>query len=122
MQNRGNLDWRLELAQPTVGERIREKREEKGWSRSDLAEMLDVTHTAVWNWEERGMVPRKALLEKIAKTLGVHGRYLRDGGANPAPSHSAGVAETIENARQDIAKLLGVPLFRVKLILEVSSG
>jgi transcriptional regulator with XRE-family HTH domain len=122
MQTRGNLYRRIDVAQPSVGERIREKREEKGWSRSDLAEMLDVTHTAVWNWEERGMTPRKAMLAKIAKTLAVNERYLREGGDKPALSHSVGVAETIENARQDVAKLLGVPLFRVKLTLEVSSS
>lgn len=106
----------------TMGERIRIAREKKGWSRADLAKAVGVTQTAAWNWEERGMTPRGQMLAKLAKALGLTERQLRgaiDATSKEAPGTVTGI---LEDCRQRIAVELGVPLYRVRVTMELTSG
>jgi transcriptional regulator with XRE-family HTH domain len=48
-------------------------------SASDLARLADVTPTAVWNWENRDVVPRKETLARIATVLHVTREWLLNG-------------------------------------------
>lgn len=60
-------------------DRLRDTREARSMSASDLARLLGVTPTAVWNWEKNGVVPRHDTLVQIAQVLGVTTEFLRAG-------------------------------------------
>lgn len=63
----------------TFSQRLRETREARSMSASDLARLADVTPTAVWNWEKNGVVPRRETLAQVAQVLGVTKEFLRTG-------------------------------------------
>jgi transcriptional regulator with XRE-family HTH domain len=101
-----------------IGERIRSIREKRQMSASELARLVHVTPTAVWNWENSGTRPRQGALSSIARVLGVTNDFLLSGNAEAAPSGET-VAEIIEEARSKIAKTTGFALERVKLHVEL---
>lgn len=55
----------------TVGEIIRKKRRELGWTQAKLAERMDVSYQAVSKWEKGLSMPDAALLPALAAALGV---------------------------------------------------
>jgi transcriptional regulator with XRE-family HTH domain len=110
------------MAGSTIGERIREAREKKGWSRADLAQAVNVTQTATWNWERRGMRPRGEMLAKLAKALGVSERYLKGAVETGTKAGPNNITEILEECRQRIAVELGVPPYRVRVVMELTSG
>lgn len=104
-----------------VGQRIRQVREARKITASELARQAGVTPTAVWNWENNETAPRRPAFGKVAAALGVSEDYLLTGDeeTGEAPgSKDSSVAEIIEQTRVRIAKLTGFRLDRVKLHLE----
>jgi transcriptional regulator with XRE-family HTH domain len=70
----------------TIGTRIREAREAKGLTRSELAKLAGpVSHVAVSQWEADQTRPRDARLEKIAAVLDVDYNWLRAASGTPPP-------------------------------------
>jgi transcriptional regulator with XRE-family HTH domain len=53
------------------GSKLRELREEKLWSRLELARRLNVSDPQVGRWESGKCAPRGKTVKKIAKVLGV---------------------------------------------------
>ncbi|MCJ2035907.1 helix-turn-helix domain-containing protein [Methylobacterium sp. J-068] len=107
------------MATRTMAERIKCKRESLGLSKADLARAVNVTTTAVWNWEENGSKPRKDVLQEIAKALQVSQEYIISGDKSDKESLAQAPAEIIRLAEIKIAALNGVPADRVKLRLEI---
>jgi transcriptional regulator with XRE-family HTH domain len=107
-----------------IGHRIKALRERLGLSKSKLALMCCVTTTAVWNWEENGIVPRSEAFKLAAAALGVSESYLRTGDGNGAPSNPTmrTVAMILDEARNEIATITGVPLSDVYLKMEFVSN
>lgn len=60
----------------SIGSRMRERRQELGLSRSELAERLGVTNTAVSNYETGYSVPKIDIMFKIFKVLDCDANYL----------------------------------------------
>lgn len=54
-----------------MGEKIRELRETRGLSQSDLAEALGVNQSTISNWERGKMEPTIYNVRRIADALGV---------------------------------------------------
>jgi transcriptional regulator with XRE-family HTH domain len=54
-----------------LGHSIKEAREAKGWTQSDLAVRLDVTRLTICYWETGKRTPRPRRMPGIAKTLGL---------------------------------------------------
>nr|CAP48298.1 putative integron gene cassette protein [uncultured bacterium] len=54
-----------------IGELIKARRLELGYSSATVAKHLGITAQAVSNWERQGKSPAKALLPKIADLLGI---------------------------------------------------
>ena len=52
-----------------LGQRIKEKREQLGFSQDKLARILNVTPQTVYRWEKGKAVPRPELLEKICRVF-----------------------------------------------------
>ena len=63
----------------TVGSRIREARESKGWTQDDLAQRLSTSRTLVSSWEGDKTVPRGGTRLKIANAMDVSTEWLRVG-------------------------------------------
>lgn len=103
---------------PTVGSRIEEIRKSRGMSKSQLAQLVKVSPTAVWNWEENGVTPRPAMTKTIAKALGVTEAFLL-AGQTTAP-HLRTASEIIAAAAAEIATLNGVPLSKVKIDWQIA--
>lgn len=64
--------------QNNLGKRVKFKREQKGWSQSQLADKAGVSQGAI-SQLEKGMSESTRHLSKIAKALGVTTEYLTDG-------------------------------------------
>jgi transcriptional regulator with XRE-family HTH domain len=110
-----------------LGERIAEARQKRGLSASEFARRMQVTPTAVWNWEKNGITPRNPTLSAIAAMLKVSEEFLRSGDSNAAVAGTVApvdklvgftVAESIERAKREIALAAGLPIDRVKLSVE----
>lgn len=53
------------------GERLRQLRTARCWSKVDLAKRLDVADPQIGRWESGKAVPRGAMVKRLAKVLGV---------------------------------------------------
>jgi transcriptional regulator with XRE-family HTH domain len=124
-------------SEDAVGKRIRDCRESKKISQSELAKLVGLSPAAIWNWESKGRVPRRKTLARVADALKVSEEYLSEGSESVEPpsadvltdiarsdhsrSHSEPGSETIaaelERARARIAELAGFELSRIKLKL-----
>lgn len=86
---------------------------------SDLAHVLSVTPTAVWNWEKQGVHPRPRALDALAKALGVTTAYLLTGVGHPSPSATETAADVTSVGaakaafKKAIAKANGVSIDHV---------
>jgi ribosome-binding protein aMBF1 (putative translation factor) len=54
-----------------LGRAVRDLREQRGWSQSQLAEAAGMTQSAVARFEAGGTVPTLAVLERMARALDV---------------------------------------------------
>src|SRR5215212_5708708 len=101
-----------------LGSRIQAAREERGFTRKELARRVGVTQTAVWYWENQGKRPRPALLPVLTRVLGVNEDFA-DANSKPAPRT---VASILYEARTQIADIIGVTRSRVALEIKLISG
>jgi transcriptional regulator with XRE-family HTH domain len=124
-------------SEDAVGKRIRDCRESKKISQSELAKLVGLSPAAIWNWESKGRVPRRKTLARVADALKVSEEYLSEGSESAEllatdvstdtsrveqpRSHSEPGSDTIaaelERARARIAELAGFELGRIKLKL-----
>lgn len=79
----------------TIGERIKEAREDKGITCNALATLLGVGSSTTYNWEHGISEPRNLeMRQKIADTLGVTERWLSSGlGEKSAEKHEENVVQ-----------------------------
>ncbi len=61
MENAVALDW---------GARLRRERERRGWSREELARLINGPPHNIYRWEEKGHKPRADIREKLVKIFG----------------------------------------------------
>lgn len=66
----------MELKEKIIGKRIKECREDVDLSQKELAELIDVTPSAVNQYEKGEKIPSTETLLKLAKALGVATDYL----------------------------------------------
>lgn len=57
------------------GEKMKEIRELNGLSRKELADKLDITEQAVWQYENEKFLPRIEILNKLREFFAVEMRY-----------------------------------------------
>lgn len=61
----------MELAIPTLGERIKAFRKSKGFTNSELAEYFGISYSSLSNWINSRFSPDAENLEKINKAMGI---------------------------------------------------
>jgi transcriptional regulator with XRE-family HTH domain len=67
-------NYRQELLSQTAlafGRLVRQKREEKGFTRSRLARLLDVDTQLIQRWETGKRLPLRRSMESLVKVLGI---------------------------------------------------
>lgn len=113
----------------TLGSRIRELREGRGLSRSDLARNSGVTFAAVYQWEERNREPRREVLNAVAEALGVSASYLVSGKDEEPVKRTRKVEkgktdmpELLRDAQERFASAMGLPSHRIRVTVEVIIG
>lgn len=60
----------------TTGERIAQKRHEKGWTQHDLAKKLGLNSKSVKDWESGVSLPSAKTIVKLCQLLNVSSDYL----------------------------------------------
>ena len=106
--------------QHKIGSRIRSAREARGMSKSELARLVKVSPTAVWNWEENDRKPHSETLTSLAKVLAVSPEYLfsGNGASTDIERNKETVADVVEDARSRIARLTGFAPEKVRIRVE----
>ena len=85
----------------SFGERLRRKREELGMSRSELADRLGVSRSAIGNYETGVSAPKEEVLLRLFDALGVDPNYLyRDSFRAPAELFNAEERRLLEKFRR----------------------
>lgn len=82
------------------GERLRQLRTDKKWSRSRLAEQTGVHHTQIGRYETKGAQPSAEVLSKLATALSVSADYLASGSMNEQASERLQDAELLQQFRK----------------------
>lgn len=104
----------------SFGRRLERKLNERGFSGSQLANLVGVSPMAVSNWRNGKTFPRDDALERLAQVLGTSIPFLRDGTgdvtASTVPqSASRTQAQIIADARREIADIAGLPVSQVNI-------
>jgi transcriptional regulator with XRE-family HTH domain len=109
-----------------ISARIRDLREKRGLTRSQLASAVGVTFAGVFNWEEKDREPRIDTLTRLAEVLGVSAHYLMTGKEGPKQAEPPKAAKTIDallkKAQSDFAAAMGLPRERVRVTVEEIIG
>ena len=74
----------------SVGQRIRDTRQQRGWTQDALAEAVGVSRSAVAQWETDRAGQVRGNLARIAAALGVSVEFLLQGEDKRAPALAAG--------------------------------
>ncbi len=72
----------------TLGSRIKELRQAKGLTQSDLAKILNVTNKSISFWETDEKTPRMGKLEELAEYFNTTKSYLIEGKAAETPGNN----------------------------------
>lgn len=101
--------------------RLKQKMNEKRINQSTLARRLNVTPTAVWNWENGNATPRQKTMSRLAQVLGADENWLRGGATvtEAAAEQIDSVGDEIERMQELVAELTGVEPGRVKIRIEI---
>jgi len=96
-----------------LGKRLRQAREEKGWTQTYVAKMLGLTSQALSNYERGERDPDTPLLNRLAKFYEVSTDWLLNGKSNNksiADSHEPTHAEIEKVIRDAQINFDGAPL------------
>jgi transcriptional regulator with XRE-family HTH domain len=111
-------------AKQAFAKRVASLREERELTQVELGKMVGVTGTCVWNWEGGNTFPRQGAMTKLAHALGTSADYLSSGkgpSSTAKPDGSAStrlLADIIMEARQSVATAAGVPVNKVRVVLD----
>lgn len=88
------------MEKKTVAEVLRELREERGWSKNQLAKIVGVSKTAVTMWESGTRKPNRTMSEKLCELYSVDYNYLH------------GTSE-IRNSYGEAKDLVQIPIYKL---------
>ncbi|WP_187335472.1 helix-turn-helix transcriptional regulator [Novosphingopyxis iocasae] len=110
-----------------IGRKIKHFRELAGLSKSELARRVEVSPTAVNNWEENGVVPRIEVAHKLSEVLEVSFVQLMSSNRKWEPDQTSARpksegpelsrGERLDQHRRQIAALFDVPAERVDIVI-----
>lgn len=98
------------------GARLARLRRGQGLSKTDVAEHLGISITAICHWEQDRSRPRSARLNALADLFGVSTVELL--GEQRAPSQHK-LADVVARARTEIAQAAGTNPSKVRITIEI---
>jgi repressor LexA len=107
----GQTPYEEEKMKSTIGDRMREARENKEFDQSTLADKIGIVTRTLQRWEKGEQIPDGISITKIAKATGVHPQWLLTGEGEMyhSPSRPPNVfALPTANPRRE--KLVDLPL------------
>ena len=93
-----------------LGDEIRRRREEKGWTQEQLAAKVGVTYGAVQQWEKNKTAPKRSRLARVCKVLGI------------APELAYGVTTTASGLAARIERLSEEDRAYLQRIIDALAG
>ena len=97
----------------SFGGRLQQLRKQRGLTLSQLAAQLGVSKPTVWAWEQGKARPVEARMEALAQALGVPEWEMLMGRSSPV------LPDLITRAKEQIASALGVPLDKVRIVVDL---
>jgi transcriptional regulator with XRE-family HTH domain len=102
-------------------QRVASLREQQDLTQAELGRVVGVSGTCIWNWEGANTYPRPATLKRLAQALGTTPSFLSgraDGSGSDDQGARRPLAETIMEARQTVAAAAGMPVSKVRVVLD----
>lgn len=100
---------------------LRNRLREQGITAADLSRMIKVSNTAVSNWVNGKTKPNPESLHAICTALETQPQDFTSAYQEEAPE-SPTVATVLDAAKQQIAKLTGMPIDTIKVRLEINAN
>ena len=100
----------------TLGTRLARLRRMQGLSKTDVADRLGISITAICHWEQDRSRPKAARLQALSQLLGVStADLLSDDGAPGRQS----LADLVARTRDEIARTAGTTPSKVRIVIEM---
>ncbi len=100
----------------TLGARLARLRRTQGLSKTDLADRLAISVTAICHWEQDRSRPKAARLQALAQLFGVSTADLLSGESLTARQN---LAELVARTRAEIARVAGTNPSKVRIVIEM---
>ena len=119
-----------------VPTRLKNLRQKKGLTVSELADLVGVSRPTIWSWESARSEPRRRSLAALAAALGVSERDVlgaelgHEAATLPVSQHQPAerlstadsaltLADVIARAKEEIARFSGTEPSKVRIIVEI---
>lgn len=101
------------LGGQSFGSRLQRLRKERGLTLSQLAAQMGVSKPTVWAWEQGKARPIEGRMQALAQALGVPEWEMLMGRSNSV------LPDLITRAKEQIASALGVPLDKIRIVVDL---
>lgn len=103
-------------APETLGERLARLRRTQGLSKTELADQLAISVTAICHWEQDRSRPRAGRLQALSQLFSVSTADLLSGESGEARQN---LAELVARTRAEIARAAGTNPSKVRIVIEM---
>lgn len=100
----------------TLGARLARLRRTQGLSKTDVADRLGISVTAICHWEQDRSRPKSARLQALSQLLGLSTADLL---SPEGPPGSQNLADLVARTRAEIARAAGTNPSKVRIVIEM---
>lgn len=100
----------------TLGARLARLRRMQGLSKTDVADRLGISVTAICHWEQDRSRPKSARLQALSQLLGLSTADLLSPEGAPG---SQNLADLVARSRAEIARAAGTNPSKVRIVIEM---
>lgn len=100
----------------TFGARLARLRRGQGLSKTDVADHLGISITAICHWEQDRSRPKSARLNDLSELFGISTAELLADDGGPGPPN---LADLVSRARIEIARAAGTVPSKVRIVIEI---
>ncbi len=104
------------LAGETFGARLARLRRGQGLSKTDVADHLGISITAICHWEQDRSRPKSARLDDLSELFGISTAQLLAGDGGPRRPN---LADMVARSRIEIARAAGTVPSKVRVVIEI---
>jgi len=86
-----------------------------------LAQAVEVTPAAIYNWEQNDVTPRHLTLIRVAEVLHVTVESLTDGSTDEPETKKLSIDQCTQTLKREVSSVLGVPVEKIRVKIEIDS-